>query len=154
VARGAALTAAAVLLSGLGTIAAARYHRLGVYGWAPLAWGMAYGAGASALAALVLERPWAWSWSAPFIGSLAYLVLMGSVAAFGAYYALVRRIGPAKAGYNGVVTPVVALAVSSLLEGFAWTGATVAGVLLAIAGNVVAMWPAAARSDDAMESVM
>ena len=154
VARGAALTAAAVLLSGLGTIAAARYHRLGVYGWAPLAWGMAYGAGASALVALALGRPWAWAWTAPFLGSLAYLVLMGSVAAFGAYYALVRRIGPSKAGYNGVVTPVVALAVSSMLEGFAWTGATVAGVALAIAGNVVAMWPTAARATDPVESVM
>jgi drug/metabolite transporter (DMT)-like permease len=151
--RGAVLTAAAVLLSGLGTIAAVRYHRHGVHGWAPLAWGMAYGAGASALAAFVLGRPWAWSWSVPFLASLAYLVGMGSVAAFGAYYALVRRIGPAKAGYNGVVTPVVALAVSSLLEGFAWTGATVAGVALAIAGNVVAMWPGAARGADAGDSI-
>jgi drug/metabolite transporter (DMT)-like permease len=66
---------------------------------------------------------------------------MGSVAAFGAYFALVRRIGPARAGYNGVLTPVVALAVSSALEGFVWTWATLAGVALAIAGNVVAMWP-------------
>jgi hypothetical protein len=53
-----------------------------------------------------------------------------------------------------VVTPVVALAVSSMLEGFAWTGATVAGVALAIAGNVVALWPAAARPVDPVESVM
>jgi drug/metabolite transporter (DMT)-like permease len=151
---GATLTAAAVLLSGLGTIAAARYHRLGVHGWAPLAWGMGYGAVASALAAVARGRPWGWAWTAPFLGSLAYLVLMGSVAAFGAYYALVRRIGPAKAGYNGVVTPVVALAVSSMMEGFAWTGATVAGVTLAIVGNVVAMWPTGARRPEAVESVM
>jgi len=151
--RGAVLTAAAVLLSGLGTVAAARYHRHGATGWAPLAWGMAYGAGTSALIALALGRPWGWAWTAPFLGSLAYLVLMGSVAAFGAYYALVRRIGPSKAGYIGVVTPVVALAVSSLLEGFAWTGETVAGVALAIAGNVVAMWPAASRGSEAAEPV-
>jgi hypothetical protein len=38
------------------------------------------------------------------------------------------------------MTPVVALAVSSALEGFAWTGETVAGVALAIAGNFIAMW--------------
>ena len=138
---GAVLTAASVLLSALATMAAVRYHGLGVDGWAPLAWAMAYGAAAAAVVALLAGRPWGWSWSLPFVGSLAYLTLVGSIAAFGAYFALVRRIGPARAGYVGVVTPVVALAVSSALEGFAWTGLTVAGVALAIVGNVVAMWP-------------
>ena len=71
---------------------------------------------------------------------LAYLTLAGSVVTFGAFYALVHRIGPARAGYIGVLTPVVALVVSSAFEGFAWTGETVAGVALAIAGNVIAMW--------------
>jgi hypothetical protein len=38
---------------------------------------------------------------------------------------------------------VVALAVSSALEGFVWTSLTVAGIALTIVGNVVAMWPSA-----------
>ena len=42
-----------------------------------------------------------------------------------------------------MLTPVVALAVSSLFENFLWTGLTVAGIALAILGNVVALWPAA-----------
>ena len=138
---GAELTAASVLLSSLATIAAARYHRLGVGGWAPLAWAMGYGAVAAALVAIAEGRPWGWAWTPAFLGSLAWLALAGSIAAFGAYFALVRRIGPAKAGYVGVVTPVVALAVSSVLEGFAWNGLTIAGIALAIAGNVLAMWP-------------
>jgi drug/metabolite transporter (DMT)-like permease len=140
---GAMLTAAAVLLSSLATIAAARYHRHGIHGWPPLAWAMAYGAAGAGLAAVLAGRPWGWAWTWPFLGSLAYLTLAGTIAAFGAYYVLVRHIGPARAAYIGVVTPVVALAVSSALEGFVWTGLTVAGIALTIVGNVVAMWPGA-----------
>ena len=92
--------------------------------------------------ALVIGTPWSWSWRPAFVGSLVYLALFGSIFAFGAYYALVHRVGAAKAGYVGVLTPVVALVVSSLLENFLWTGLTVAGIALAIAGNVVALWPA------------
>jgi len=150
---GAELTAASVLLSSLATIAAARYHRLGAGGWPPLAWAMGYGAAAAALVALVEGRPWGWAWTPGFLGSLAWLALAGSIAAFGAYFVLVRRIGPAQAGYIGVVTPVVALAVSSALEGFAWTGQTVAGIALAILGNVVALWPGAKAPPEAMPSL-
>jgi len=94
----------------------------------------------------VRGTPWHWSWRPEFIGTLAYLAVFGSVLAFGAYYALVHRVGPGKAGYVGVLTPVVALGVSSVFEDFAWTGLTVAGIALALAGNAVALWrPAATR---------
>ena len=138
---GAELTMVSVLLASLSTIAASGYHRMGVSGWGPLAWAMAWGAGAALLHALVLGTPWSWSWRPAFLGSLAYLAMFGSILAFGAYYALVHRVGPAKAGYIGVLTPVVALGVSSLFENFLWTGLTVAGIALAILGNVVALWP-------------
>lgn len=156
VALGAALTAAAVLLSTTSTIAAQRYHRLGVSGWPPLAWAMAYGAVGAAVAAVLAGRPWGWSWSPEFLGSLAYLSLAGSVVTFGAFYAIVRRLGTARAGYVGVMTPVVALAVSAALEGYAWTSATVGGIALAIAGNVLALGrgspPAAAGEPQADSS--
>ena len=149
---GGGLTAASVLLSSLATIAAARYHRLGVDGWAPLSWAMVEGGLAAGLLALAEGRPWGWAWTPGFLGSLAWLALAGSIAAFGAYFVLVRRIGPAQAGYIGVATPVVALAVSSALEDFAWTGQTMAGIALAILGNVVALWPGAKAPPQAMPS--
>ncbi len=143
---GAGLTMAAVLLGSVGTVAAAAYHRRGVSGWAPLAWAMAWGAAGAALQALVRGTPWNWSWRPEFLGTLGYLALFGSILAFGAYYALVHRVGPAKAGYVGVLTPVVALVVSSVFEGFAWTGLTLAGIALALVGNFVALWrPAGGR---------
>ena len=135
----AGITLLGVLLSAGSTVAAVRYQRRGVLGWVPMAWAMGWGGVASLLLGLVLGRPWGWSWSPAFLGSLVYLSVVGSVLAFGAYYALIHRAGPAKAGMVGVATPVVALAVSSAFEGFAWTPWTVAGVLLALAGNVVAL---------------
>ena len=144
---GVGATVAAVLLGSVGTVAASAYHRRGVSGWAPLAWAMAWGAAGAALQALVRGTPWHWSWRPDFLGTLAYLALFGSILAFGAYYALVHRVGPAKAGYVGVLTPVVALMLSSVYEGFAWTGLTVAGIALALAGNAVALWrPASAKT--------
>ena len=138
---GAELTMASVLLSTLSTVAASACHRLGVRGGSPLAWAMAWGAGAAAVHAVATGTPWHWSWRPGFLVSLAWLALAGSIAAFGAFYALVERVGAARAGYVGVLTPVVALGVSSVLENFLWTGLTVAGVALAILGNVVALWP-------------
>jgi drug/metabolite transporter (DMT)-like permease len=140
---GAELTMVSVLFASLATIAASGYHRLGVKGWGPLALAMTWGAAAALLHALVTGTPWHWSWRPGFLGSLAWLAVFGSIVAFGAYYALVHRVGAAKAGYVGVLTPVVALVVSSLLENFSWTGLTVAGIGLAILGNVVALWPRA-----------
>jgi drug/metabolite transporter (DMT)-like permease len=137
---GAELTMVSVLLSTLSTVAASAYHRLGVSGWAPLAWAMAWGAGGATVHAVATGTPWNWSWQPGFLGSLAWLALAGSIGAFGAFYVLVHRVGPAKAGYVGVLTPVVALAVSSVLENFTWTSLTLAGIALAILGNVVALW--------------
>ena len=143
---GAELTMVSVLLSTLSTIAASAYHRLGVRGWGPLAWAMAWGAGAAAVHAVLTGTPWNWSWRPGFLVSLGWLALAGSIGAFGAFYALVDRVGTAKAGYVGVLTPVVALAISSVLENFLWTGLTAAGIALAILGNVVALWPRAAAA--------
>ena len=139
---GAELTMVSVLLASLSTIAASGYHRRCVHGWGPLAWAMAYGAAGALVYALLDGAPWNWSWRPGFVFSLVYLSLFGSIFAFGAYYALVHRVGPARAGYIGVLTPVVALVVSSAFEGFVWTGLTVGGIALAILGNAVAMWPA------------
>ena len=144
---GAELTMVSVLLASLGTIAAAGYHREHVSGWGPLAWAMSYGSAGALVYTLASGTAWNWSWSPAFLGSLLYLALFGSIAAFGAYIALVRRVGPAKAGYIGVLTPVVALVVSSAFEGFVWTGLTVAGIALAIVGNVIALWPGTAVAE-------
>jgi drug/metabolite transporter (DMT)-like permease len=94
---GALLTAAGVLASALANMLMTSVQRRGVSGWGPLALGMTYGAAASWLVVLAAGVPTAIRWSWGFGLSLAYLVLAGSVLAFGAYYALLARVGAARA---------------------------------------------------------
>lgn len=144
---GAALTAGAVLASCVSNIGMARVQAAGLRGWAPMAYAMAYGALVSWAAVFALGQPLAIRWSPAFAASLAYLAVAGSVLAFGAYYALLARIGPARAAYVGVMSTIVALLVSALFEGYDWRLATFVGIALAVGGNVLALQsPAPARA--------
>ncbi|HLI12866.1 MAG TPA: DMT family transporter [Alphaproteobacteria bacterium] len=75
--------------------------------------------------------------TAIYLGSLAYLAVVGSVVGFLAYLSLVARVGADRAAYATVLFPLVALSVSTLLEGYAWTPLAVAGLPLILLGNVV-----------------
>ena len=136
---GALFTITAVVLSCLANMITLRLQRAGVVGWPPIGLGMAYSALCSFCIALVLGRPLSILWSAPFAIALVYLALVGSVLAFGAYFTLLARIGAARASYIGVMTPLVALLVSTGFEHFEWLLLTFVGVGLAVAGNVLAL---------------
>ncbi|PZN95441.1 MAG: EamA family transporter [Alphaproteobacteria bacterium] len=104
-----------------------------------LAWSMAYGGILNALLAWVLAGPPVIDTSPAFLLGLAYLGLVASAVAFRLYYAIIRAVGPGKAAYNGVVVPLVAMALSTVFEGYRWTPLAVAGGLLAMVGLVVAL---------------
>jgi drug/metabolite transporter (DMT)-like permease len=136
-ALGAVLTAAAVLLSCAANMVVMSQQRRGVSHWAPIAWSMLYGALGAAVAAAAFDRSWQITWSAPFALSLLYLSIGGSVLAFGGYYLLLHRVGPARAAYVGVTTPIVALIVSSMFESFYWHWQTWTGIALVVAGSLL-----------------
>jgi drug/metabolite transporter (DMT)-like permease len=129
----------ATAIASAGNIAAARNQRAGIPVSSGIAWGMGYGALAAALAATVQGVHWSFDWRPAYVASLLYLAVLGSIIAFGTYLTLMREVGPGPAAYVGVATPVVALALSTLLEGYRWTWLSIAGVVLALAGNVVAL---------------
>ena len=102
--------------------------------------GVKYTGGLFALiAALSLGRTWSIDLSAPYLLSLLYLAVLGTVVTFYGWLTLVGRIGIARASYVGVMAPVVALFVSTAFEGFVWHALTVAGVAVSIAGNVLVL---------------
>jgi drug/metabolite transporter (DMT)-like permease len=100
---------------------------------------MAAGAAIDALIAWVMTGPPRVELSATYVGGLFYLALAASVLTFSFYYPVVRKIGPAKAAYSSVVVPIIAMGFSTWLEGYRWTGLTIAGALLALGGMAVAM---------------
>ncbi|MDA0276153.1 MAG: EamA family transporter, partial [Proteobacteria bacterium] len=136
---GALFTALGVLLSMSGGLMAHRNHALGLHGWPSMAWSMGYGALAALIAALAMGRTYTIDLGAPYLLSLAYLAILGSVVTFAGWLTLVGRIGVARASYVGVMAPVVALFVSTAFEGFAWHWLTAAGVAVSIAGNVLVL---------------
>jgi len=141
---GAAFTVAAVLLSAVGSLSASRNRHHGLPFWPALGYGMLWGALASLLVALALGRGFALPTSAAWWISLLYLAIAGSVLTFACYLTLQDRLGPGPAGTIGVMTPLLALAVSLGLEGYRPELVTLAGAALAVAGNVAMLRPGAA----------
>lgn len=96
---------------------------------------MAMSSVVSIIFALALGRRLAFSFETSYLVSLAYLSLFGSAIAFGCYLALIRRIGAARAAYSAVVIPIVALGLSTALEGYEWTPTAALGIVLSLIGN-------------------
>jgi drug/metabolite transporter (DMT)-like permease len=101
--------------------------------------GMSIGASAMLGIALARGELTAVRWDPTFAAALLYLALVGSIAAFGLYFQLVRRLGPTRAAYSSVFFPLVALAISAWLEGYAMTPAGWMGVALLSVGAVLAI---------------
>jgi drug/metabolite transporter (DMT)-like permease len=145
VALGIVLGLGATVIATGGNLAAVRNQRAGIAVLPGAAWGMGYGALAAAFVAVLQGAAWTIDLSAPYVASLLYLAIVGSVIAFGAYLTLLKQVGAATASYVGVATPVIAMLLSTLFEGYRWTPLAAFGVVLAIAGNWLALKPARRR---------
>lgn len=90
-----------------------------------------------------------WSWvtlgppvvptNGAFYLGLGYLSIAASAVTFTLYFGLIRVIGPGKAGFSNVLIPVVAMAISTLFEGYRWTPMAVTGGVVVMIGMVVAL---------------
>jgi drug/metabolite transporter (DMT)-like permease len=145
VALGAAFTVGAVLLSSVGSLASSRNKIVGLPFWPALGWGMLYGAALSWAVVLVTGQDLRLPTTPAWWLSLAYLTVAGSVIAFACYLAMQHRLGPGPASMIGVATPVLALLVSALFEGYRPGLLALAGVACAVAGNALSLWPVAER---------
>ena len=72
-----------------------------------------------------------------YLISLAYLAIPASVIGFTVYLLLVDRIGANNAAYLLVITPIVALVVSSIFENYQWTVFSTLGLLCVVLGSVI-----------------
>jgi len=135
--RGTLIVLAGTYAASLGNMAAIRNTSSGLPIVSITVWGMSYGTACLAVMALLRGARFEFDATPDYLFSLLYLAVFGSAAAFVAYLELIRRIGPAPAAYTSVVIPLVALAVSTWLEGYVWTLAAAAGVVLVLVGNVI-----------------
>ena len=138
---GALLTILSVLASSAGSMVATRNARFGYNTWSSMAWGMLYGGAVALLVGVAMGQPFTFVPSSGYILSLIYLALFCSIVTFGCYLTLIARIGAARAGYIGVMVPIMALTISYFFEKFAWSWLTTVGVVLSVIGNVVMLRP-------------
>lgn len=142
---GVAFAVFGTLVASGGNLVAMRNNAAGIAIFPSTAWGMAYGALVATIVALVQGVPQAFDASAAYLISLAYLAVFGSVVAFGAYLTLLKRVGGGPAAFVGVSTPVLAMVLSTLFEGYRWTWVAALGVVLAVIGNWLALAPTRGR---------
>ena len=139
VVHGALLALGATYLASLGNMAAMRNTQSGMPVVTANAYGMAYGTVGLVLIAAIRGTPVDFDPSWPYVVSLLYLSLAGTSLAFGLYLVLIKRIGPSRAAYTSVLFPVVALAVSTLFEGYRWSLPSFIGLAVLVAGNALAL---------------
>lgn len=129
----------ATLAASLGMMMAQKSYRLQIPVLVTNTYGMFYGSIFTLLIALINSDPLGIPLTMRFLGALLYLALFGSVIAFGAYLSLSGKIGAEKAAYTTVISPIIALLISSYFEGFQVTPSLLAGVALCLLGNILTL---------------
>jgi drug/metabolite transporter (DMT)-like permease len=135
--RGLAFALAGTLCFSCGNLLSARMQALGESPVVTNAWGMAVGTVVLVAGCAAFGIAPAFDASPRYAGALLYLAIPGSVVGFTAYLMLVGRLGPERAAYCTVLFPLVALAISSVVEDYRWTAPALLGLVLVMAGNVL-----------------
>ena len=104
-----------------------------------MAWSMLIGGLINVGIALALDGPPVIETRPAYIAGLLYLGVIGSAVTFSLYFGLIRVIGPARAAYTSVLIPVIAMALSTIFEGYRWSPLAGAGAALVIFGLVIAL---------------
>ncbi len=133
------ISVVSVVLASLGNITSAfnQKHKLPVI--QTNAFSMTYGAVYTFIVALIAGTELKFEVSAPYIISLLYLAVLGSIVAFTFYLKLIGNIGPDRASYIILTVPVIAVIVSVIFEDYHPGKSAVLGILLLISGNFLAM---------------
>lgn len=135
---GLAIAFAGTMCFSAGNLLSSRMQSMGLHPLATNGWAMLIGAAILTVGSALAGMPFTPDMSPRYLGALVYLAVPGSVIGFTAYLTLVGRIGPERAAYCTVLFPIVALAVSTVFEGYQWSPLAVIGLLLVVAGNLVA----------------
>ncbi len=137
---GMSLAIGGTLVASLGNITSARNTSAGIPVISCNAFGMTYGGGAMMIIALLSGKELSFLVTTEYIASLLYLAIFGSIIAFGAYLTLVGNIGASKAAYVSLITPVIALIISTFLEDYEWSATSLGGAALILTGNTIALY--------------
>ncbi len=127
----------ATFLASLGNIASARNQRSGIPVVQANTLGMLYGAILMVILSWLTGRKLSFELTLPYISSLLFLSIFASIIAFWTYLTLLGRVGVERVAYVTLLFPLVALAISTVAEGYKWTHYAGIGILLILVGNLL-----------------
>jgi drug/metabolite transporter (DMT)-like permease len=128
-----------VEVASLGDILSARTQQAGISVLKANTLGMLWGGLTMLVVAGVRGRPLVFDASVPYVASLAYLAVFGSIIAFACFLTLLGRVGAARASYVALVSPILALALTTVFESYKWTPAALGGVVFVLLGTYIAL---------------
>ena len=137
--RGLSLALVATLFASAGNLYSQRLFSTGLKVAPSIAFAMGYASVAVAGWCAVSGIPFTFDARPGYVLSLAYLALFGSVVAFMAFLTLLKRIGAGRSGYTAAVIPLIAMLAPTAFEGYRWSAAPVAGMLLVVGGTVLVL---------------
>ena len=101
------------------------------------AYGMFFGASLMLIVTIFSKNEIILDTNFPYMSSLLFLAFFGSVLGFGSYLTLLGKIGADKASYVNILTPVVALTLSTLFENYLWDIQNSLGFGFVVVGNLI-----------------
>ena len=129
------LVLGAALAGSIGNITSTVLQKDGVPVTQSNAYGMLYGVIALLIYSSFRGSVFNFDSSIVYVSSLLYLALFGSVLAFGFYLTLIGTIGADKAAYANLIFPIIAVAISTIFEGFAIDRRLLFAIAIILIGN-------------------
>lgn len=100
--------------------------------------GSLYGIAICSLYIAITKKPLVFDLSVQYTISLIYLSIVCSAIAYLLYLSLVKEIGTEKASFVTLLFPVFAMLISSIVESYTWTPASITGMFVLMIGLVIA----------------
>jgi len=142
---GVVLALAATIASSAGSIVVSKVREQSTNVMLTTAWSMLWGTLLVVFYVLLTGQRFVAPPTLSYTLGLLYLALFGSVIAFLAYFTLIARIGPQKAVYIGVITPVLSVLLSIKLEAYRPGPVEFFGMILCLASVAWALRAPAAK---------
>ncbi len=134
---GIGLAALGTLFFSFGNMLSRRNSKAGLKPILSSAWGMFYGSIILLIIITITHTELVIPNTEQYLWALLYLSIFGSIVAFTTYLSLIDRIGANRSAYATVIFPIIALALSSIYEGYIWTWTSYLGLSLTITGIVL-----------------
>jgi len=129
----------------VGNMISARIQKQGLPVIQTTAYSMLYGVLFLLVIALIMGKSFTLDPSFHYIGAILYSTLFGSIIGFLFYLHLIGKIGAGKTAYITLVTPIIAMGLSTVFEGYRWSVIAFVGMVLILTGNVIALRKKVAR---------